>query len=556
VAADPDDERSGGTARRSQATRLAALADEVEFFHTPDREPYADVPIGGHRETLSLRGEEFRLWLRRRYHDEYGGAIGNQVVQDALGVLEGVALFEGPQRAVHTRIAALDGVTYLDLSNAAWEAVAIGPHGWTIVAEPPVRFRRSKGMLPLPHPEPGGGLDELRPFLNVASDEDWILIVAWLLGAFCPQGPYPLLALHGEQGSAKSTTARLLRSLIDPNTVPLRAEPRDTRDLAIAAQHSWLLTFDNLSNVPNWLSDALCRLSTGGGFATRALYSNDTEVLFEAQRPILLTGIADLATRSDLLERTIVCYLPSIPPDRRRTEAAVRADFAAARPRILGALLDVVSAALAARPTVTLPNLPRLADFALWATAAEPALGWPAGAFMQAFTSNRATIDELALEAAPIAIAVQQLAGRQAEWEGTATELLSALASHTDEATVRARDWPRRANALTAQLRRSAPNLRNLGVEIDLGRRKHGGRRQIRITTNAPKDRHPSSPSPGQHADLGPHGDDRPAMVTITGMGSSPSPPALTPLWQGRGGGGDDGDDGPDSAGRREVFEL
>src|SRR5207253_9109386 len=187
-----------------------------------------------------------------------------------------------------------------DLADKDWRAVEVTGRGWRIVANPPVRFIRPRGLLPLSQPASGGCVAELRDYLNVSSDAAWQLAVAWLVAAFFPHGPYPVLALHGEQGSAKSTMARLLRSLIDPNAAPLRSEPREARDLIISATNGWLVALDNLSHLPPWLSDALCRLSTGGGFATRELYTDSEEVIFDAQRPVILTGIEEVATRSDL----------------------------------------------------------------------------------------------------------------------------------------------------------------------------------------------------------------------------------------------------------------
>ena len=144
-----------------------------------------------------------------------------------------------------------------------------------------------------------------RDYVNVA-DEDWPILVAWLVAALRPQGPFPVLALHGEQGSAKSTTVRVLRELIDPNVAPLRSEPRNGRDLAIAANNGWVLAYDNLSAISDWLSDAFCRIATGGGFSTRETATRTrTRCLIDAQRPLALNGIAELATRPDLLDRAL-----------------------------------------------------------------------------------------------------------------------------------------------------------------------------------------------------------------------------------------------------------
>ena len=228
----------------------------------------------------------------------------------------------------------------------------------------------------------GGSVNDLRHFVNV-TDEEWPLLLGWLLAAMRPRGPYPVLCLHGEQGSAKSTTARaVLRALVDPGRAPLRSEPKEPRDLMIAASNGAVLAFDNLSHVPAWLSDALCRLSTGGGFATHELYTDNEEVIFDAMRPVILTGIEELATRSDLLDRAVLLTLPTIPEDRRRPEARVLGGVRCCRAGDSRPLLTAVSEAMRRLPAVKVSRLPRMADFALWATAGERALGLADGTFV------------------------------------------------------------------------------------------------------------------------------------------------------------------------------
>ncbi|MGH7341988.1 MAG: hypothetical protein ACREKH_15970, partial [Candidatus Rokuibacteriota bacterium] len=384
------------------------------------------MTIDSHHETWSLKSKAFRRWLAQRFYQSAGTAPGAQALQDAVGVLEGRALFGGPEHVVFTRVADYDGAVYLDLANDRWETVKITPLGWEVVGEPPVKFRRARGMAPLPAPVRGGRIDEFRPFVNVASESDWVLCVAWLVGALRPRGPYPILALHGEHDSAKSTTARLLRALIDPNTSPLRAAPREERDVMIAATNAWCLAFDNLSSLPSWLPDVFCRLSTGGGLATRELYTDAEEVLFEAQRPVILNGISEIATQSDLLDRMIMLELPAIDAEARRSEAELWAEFEPCRPRILGVLADAISAALLNFPGITLRPLPRMADFTLWTTAAEEAFGWARGTVLQAYTRSRETSNDLALEASLLTPAVRELVADQ-EWQGMAMELLPAL---------------------------------------------------------------------------------------------------------------------------------
>jgi hypothetical protein len=197
-----------------------------------------------------LRSKRFGAWLRQHYYERTWDAPSPAALNAAFNVLEARAQFDGPQRKVSVRRAEQDGLIYLDLADEFWHCVEIGPNGWRIAEDPPVRFRRSAGMQPLPIPLRGGSIEALASFLNLASDYDFALVVAWLLGALRAGGPYPVLAIAGEQGSAKTVLSKLLRAVIDPSVAPVRALPRDERKLFIAASHSHVLAFDNLSGPP------------------------------------------------------------------------------------------------------------------------------------------------------------------------------------------------------------------------------------------------------------------------------------------------------------------
>ena len=340
-AAMAEESGDGGGRRPRQADILIGLAAEADCFHTADGTGYVDLDIKGHRETSPIRSKGFKRWIARRFYELTDGAPNSEALQAALNVIEARAHFDAPQMDVHIRVAGHDGTLYIDLADDAWRAVEIDEGGWRVVENPPVRFRRATGMQPLPTPAAGGFVEILRPFLNVG-DDDFVLVVAWALAVLRNRGPYPVIVLSGEQGSAKSTVSAILRSLLDPNSAPLRALPREERDLFIAAKNSHVLAFDNVSGLQPWISDTLCRLSTGGGFAVRQLYTDQDEVLFDAVRPVILNGIEDIAARPDLADRAIFLTLESIPEERRRPEAELWAAFETERPRILGALLDAV----------------------------------------------------------------------------------------------------------------------------------------------------------------------------------------------------------------------
>src|SRR5208337_1030792 len=309
------------------ADNPAVLGTAVSLFHTATGVAYADLEVDQHRETWPIRSKQFRAWLRRQHYERTGEAMGLATISSILDLLEARAQFDAPEHAIHIRVAQHEGRIYLDLADQRWQAVQIGPDGWRIVTRPPVRFRRAAGMLPLPMPETGGSIETLASFLNIQTRDDLVMVVSWLLGALQHPGPFPLLAIAGEQGSAKTVLSKILRALIDPNVAPVRALPREERELMIAANNGHILAFDNLSGLPSWLSDALCRLAGGGSFAVRQLYTDCDEVLFQAARPAILNGIEDVVCRSDLADRAIFVALGPIADERRRTERDLWREF-------------------------------------------------------------------------------------------------------------------------------------------------------------------------------------------------------------------------------------
>jgi hypothetical protein len=463
-----------------QADMLVQIAEQADLFHSPDRTGYADLMIEDHRETWPIRSKGFRYWLARQYYDSGEGAPGSNALQSALGVIEAKANFGAPERMVHVRIGGLENRIYIDLCDEQWRAVEIDCTGWRVVSSPPVRFRRTAGMQPLPEPIAGGSIANLRSFLNIKSDPDFVLVVSWLLAALRNRGPYPVIALSGEQGSAKSTFSGLVRSVVDPNTAPLRALPRDDRDLFIAANNGHVLAFDNVSGLPHWISDTLCRLATGGGFASRQLYTDQDEILFEAARPLILNGIEDFVTRPDLADRSLFLTLSPIPERERRPEAELRAAFEAERPRILGVLLDALVTGLKRISQTRLERLPRMADFALWAAACETAF-WPAGTFEAAYDSNRNEAIDNVIDSDPVASAVRTMMAARPNWTGTASDLLVVLFRIVGEGVARSRSWPKTPRALAAKLRRALTFLRKIGIEIIFSREGHGRARIIHI---------------------------------------------------------------------------
>jgi hypothetical protein len=475
----PGGEKKKADTKTTGLIKLALAG--YDLFHDKDGKPYATIRKEKHSETYPLRSKSFRTSLSGMYWEQFGEGLGSQIMQDALGTLESHAIHGGPCLPVYVRLAAYNETIYVDLGNDSYEVIEITSGGWRVLKDQNVvKFRRPSGMTALPYPKAGGSLNQLKKYINLANPEDWPILVGFLLICFHPWGPYPILILLGEQGSAKTTAEKAIKALTDPSTAPLRSLPRETRDLAIHSLNSHVLAYDNLSDIPGAMSDALCRQATGSGYATRTLYSDDEETIIDTKSPVMLNGISNVVERHDLADRSLSLNMAVIPDERRIPEADFWGDFEDDAPEILGAILDAVSGALANYKTVQLPKVPRMADFCVWGTAAEKALGWSDGLLLKAYSKNRREVTAMTLEADQVGLAVKafmELLGNST-WKGTATELLDALDSQVGERTRKTKSWPRSANALSGKLKRSATSLRAEGIEVTFNR---GGKRTIHL---------------------------------------------------------------------------
>ncbi|MBA3351416.1 MAG: hypothetical protein H0U23_03155 [Blastocatellia bacterium] len=380
---EPDDEEK--PTPKSAATRLVQFAEEFAFFHDPQSRAFVCLDLNGHSEIWPVNSLQFRNLLAKEFYHRTRKAINRNALADAVTTLQGRALFDCPEKPVFLRVAPHDEGILVDLCDPQWRVVEITCDGWRILEKSPVGFIRTGSMRSLPEPTPGGSINPLWDILNVTPGQR-PLVAGALLNYFHPAGPFFVTNLVGEQGTAKSCAARILRMLIDPNETPLRSPPRTEQDLLVQAASNRCVALDNLSTLPPWLSDSLCRLATGGGHSARSLYTDAEEFTLSVKRPVILNGIEDVAARPDLAERALQIELETIPEDRRMTEKELWRKFEAARPQIFSAILDAIVCALRELPKVKLDSLPRMADAALWATAGETAFGLEGGTFMDAYS--------------------------------------------------------------------------------------------------------------------------------------------------------------------------
>jgi hypothetical protein len=239
-------------ARRELHRRPLNVARAARLFHASDGTGFADLIIDGHRETWPLRSKRFQTWLRQHYYEQTWDSPSPAALNVTLNVLEAQAQFDGPQRKVSVRIAEHDSLIYLDLADEFWRCVEISANGWRIAEDPPVRFRRSAGMQPLPLPVRRGSIELLAPFLNLASDNDFVLVMAWLLGALRAGGP---LSGFGHRRQTRISEGRALEAPAGADSTPVWRRCGRCRAMSgscsFAASNGHVLAFDNLSGLPS-----------------------------------------------------------------------------------------------------------------------------------------------------------------------------------------------------------------------------------------------------------------------------------------------------------------
>ncbi|WP_199826868.1 ATP-binding protein, partial [Streptomyces sp. WM6378] len=476
----------------SQATQLAALArDRYELFMSDDGRPYG-VTIGGPNLALPLRGKAgLRSQLARQFADTNNGTVPSQsALADAMTVLEGVAAMADP-RTPQLRVARHAERIIIDLGTSDGRCVAVDPDGWQRLPASPVVFRRSGAMKPLPAPiNDGDGLAKLRTLLNT-SDEGFQLLAAWLVAAFIPDLPHPILAFRGEQGTGKSKGAAMVIGIVDPSGAPKRTAPRDLKSWAVQAFNSWAICLDNVSTVPDWLSDALCRAVTGDGIVDRALYTDDDVVVLEFRRVLAMTTIDAGALAGDLAERLLTIELQLIPDHKRREEAELDQAYADAHPGILASLFDLLAKVLKVLPDVELPERPRMADFPRVLAAVDHVTGWHT---LDSYKATAADAVADVLDGEPFAQAVVDLVDK-AGTNGltlTASQLLEGVAT-PDKLP---KKWPKDPTRAGGQLKRLAPALRTIGIEVDDSQRGPKPKKQRLYKLTASPERRCETASP------------------------------------------------------------
>jgi hypothetical protein len=461
---------NGDADKKSVAARLVDMAQQKYILGVSDEgEPFGADRARPHLAML-LRGGRagLRADLAARYFAETGAAAGGQALTDSTLILEGMAAARTPER-LHLRVAGHEGAVYIDTGRPDAPVIRISQGQWTLTTTAPVRFLRTKLTGAMPLPPSGGDVARLWDFINVAIEDRPVLLAVLIAALIQCDVPHPVLALFAEQGSAKSTTTRMLVDLIDPSPVPLRQAPRDPDSWITAASGSWVVALDNLSAIPPWLSDSLCRAATGDGSVKRALYTDADLAVLKFRRCVIVNGIDVGAVRPDLAERLATVELRRIDRHHRQPEATLRIEWQEALPGILGGLLDLAAAVHQRLETITIDESPRMADYGRTLAAVDEVLATDG---LSRYLSRADQLSEDSLSADPF-IERLRLHTREPLVGKSGGDLL-AMTTPVGDHWRRPKEWPRNGRDVTAILRRHAPALRSLGWAIeDDGARNH-----------------------------------------------------------------------------------
>lgn len=442
---------------------------EAEFFHDEFHEGYVKIPVPDSHSyrIMKLDSRKFKQWMKWKYWKSCGVYLSDALLKKILGPLQGEAIYEGQEHKLHLRIAWHKENIFYDLGREKdmW-AIEIKPRSWTLVKSPPILFRRYSHMKEQVIPASRGSAQELLNFMNVEEErkDERLLLLILLISYFIPDIPRPLLALHGDPGSTKTSVMMVLREVIDPDEKPISAPPRNMREFAIHANHNYCVFLDNLSRLPEWLSDALCRLVTGEGYSERKLYTDEDEIIFKYKRAAAISGVNVVINRGDLFDRTLIFELQQ--PKVWKEEKKLQQEFSARKSYILGGIFDVLAGALWEYPQIKLGWKSRMADFTRWGCAIARALGFNDADFLKAYRENLERKVEEITKMSPVAQTLLSIMEEREEWSGTIGKLHTELSIVADTLAIKA-IFPKDATRLGMALTEIRATLSKRGIEIE-----------------------------------------------------------------------------------------
>lgn len=446
--------------RLPQSAQLVEIAlDKYDFILSTSNEVYATSKNGvmpGIVYSLKGNQEALRARLSSDYYDLYSKPPTSAALKDCLTTIEGKAL-DNPREVVSLRVCNKGNTVYYDPGDSTGDIYAITRHGW--VKQPnEVYFRRTELTGEQVTPVSNGSFDLWRKLVNI-DDDNFRLVIAWCVACFILDIPHPILTITGRQGTAKTSFMKQIVALVDPSKAATRPLPSNDDSWYSQVSASWVVSFDNLSYLPRWQQDAMCRTVTQDSFAKRALYTNEHLVVKTYRACIIITGIDLGSIQGDVSERMACIELEPIDANNRRSEADINRHWNIARPYALSALFSLVAKVLDIYDDIELDAAPRMADFARVCACVDKINGWNT---LSTYIESLGLNERQVIDSDPFGSALVEYIDQYYEFTGTVSDLSDAIAP--DKLP---KGWPVTAQGVTGKLKRLAPALKVFDIEVE-----------------------------------------------------------------------------------------
>lgn len=471
-----NDDASRGKNGRTQFEVLNDIIQDAEFFINELNKACCKIKYSDHHEVWEVESKHVEDWLLMRFLQETGSAPSSENLNKIRKVMRAKASGSGNERKLSRRVAEHSGNFYYDLVDDKWRAVRIVPGGAEVVDDAPPLFHRTKNMQEQPTPDFSGDVEKILDHITLNGKGSQLLYLVYLVSCFIPVISHPVLVVHGEKGSAKSTFIKMTRTVVDPARVELMTMPNSQRDLIVSLRNNYMASFDNLSSLSKKKSDIICQASTGGALMLRKLYEDTEETIMEFKRCVALNGINLVTTEPDIIDRSIIFELERIGEDNYVEESKLWEEFENDRPEIVGGAIRVLSEAMEIYPEVELSRKGRMADFTLWGYAIAEALGYDGGDFVDAYFRNQGKTNEEIIESHPVAAAVKKMMRGQEEESGLVSEIYSELKVVASKNSIATNSdlWPASASALSRRLKQIKSNLEKIGITYEKKKKYRG----------------------------------------------------------------------------------
>lgn len=467
-----------------------SLLSNVTLFRNSNEE-YIRFNVRGHNEIHKINSGKFKKILTREYFKKHG-EINDLEIKHVIDVYQGQALNEKEYK-LKIRVAWNNDNKELwyDLTNDKQEAIKITKDGWSI-EEPPILFKRYGHELPQVTPIKSDKFKEdinllfTKKLIKLEDENDNFLYLVNLITKFIPDISHTIDNANGSHGSSKTYQDKFKKLLVDPSKLP-SVEAHDKQNKAEVIQqlsHHWLSVFDNMSEMPDWLSDLFCKVTTGQGFSKRVLYTDDEDFIYSYQHCVAINSVDYILKNSDIIDRAITFNFGIIPEEDKKSETDIMKTFDDIKPLVLGSIFDILSSSIKLYDEIksNIMKLPRMTDYFIWGCCiAESIKEKGAEKFAESYYENIKEKEQEILEEDEMASLLLKFMEDKNEWEGTPTELINEIYKIMRKNNPYIDKCPYTSRAIGRKINRIKVELYNKGVEI---RRKRSMSRKILMTKN------------------------------------------------------------------------